>query len=95
MPSENEFLEELESKAVFKNDDPSKYYEIVKKIGYGGFARVFLVKKKEEEGTLYALKFIEPKNVKERLIIKNELGIMQMCQDNDNVIRCYEAFDYR
>lgn len=29
------------------------------------------------------------------MIIKNELGIMQMCQESDNVIRCYEAFDYR
>jgi serine/threonine protein kinase len=47
---------------VFKNDDPSKFYEIVKKIGYGGFARVFLVKRKDEEGQMCALKFIEPKN---------------------------------
>jgi len=47
---------------VFKNDDPSLYYEIVKKIGYGGFARVFLVKKKDQEGMMCALKFIEPKN---------------------------------
>jgi protein-serine/threonine kinase len=55
---------------------------------------VFLVKRKED-GKLCALKFIEPKNPKERTIIKNELGIMQMCKDNDNVIQCYEAFDYR
>jgi serine/threonine protein kinase len=48
LPSESKFQEELESHAVFQQDDPSKYYEIVKKIGYGGFARVFLVKKKED-----------------------------------------------
>lgn len=66
----------------------------MKKIGYGGFARVFLVKRKDD-GKMCALKFIEPKNPKERTIIKNELGIMQMCKDNDNVIQCYEAFDYR
>ncbi len=47
----------------------------MKKIGYGGFARVFLVKCKDD-GKMYALKFIEPKNPKERQIIKNELGIM-------------------
>jgi serine/threonine protein kinase len=57
----------------------------VKKIGYGGFARVFLVKRKDD-GKQYALKFIEP---------KNEIGIMKMCNDNDNVIRCFDAFDYR
>jgi len=44
---------------------------------------------------MYALKFIEPKNDKEREIIRNELGIMQMCKSNDNVIQCLEAFDYR
>ncbi|CDW79030.1 serine threonine protein kinase [Stylonychia lemnae] len=94
LPSEEKFLEELEINSVFSQDDPSKYYEIVKKIGYGGFARVFLVKKKDD-GSHCALKFIEPKNQKERQIIKNELGIMQMCQGNDNIIRCFEAFDYR
>ncbi len=78
MLTEDEFQERLNSNAVFNQDDPSKYYEIVKKIGYGGFARVFLVKKKDT-GEQRALKFIEPKNTKERQIIKNELGIMKMC----------------
>ena len=64
--------------AVIKKEDPSQYYEIVRKIGYGGFARVLLVKKKIDN-SLCALKFIEPKNDKERNIIKNELGIMMMC----------------
>jgi hypothetical protein len=48
MPSQEAFDTELEKKATFNTEDPSKYYEIVKKIGYGGFARVFLVKKKED-----------------------------------------------
>ena len=94
LPSEEQFSSELENAAKFSQEDPSKYYEIVKKIGYGGFARVFLVKNKMD-GKQYALKFIEPKNQKEQQIIKNELGIMQMCKDNDNVIRCYDAFDFR
>lgn len=78
LPSDRQFNKELEQMAVFKKEDPSQYYEIVKKIGYGGFARVFLVKRKAD-GFLCALKFIEPKNDKERNIIKNELGIMMMC----------------
>jgi serine/threonine protein kinase len=61
--------------SVFKQDDPSKFYEIIKKIGFGGFARVFLVKRKSD-GYELALKFIEPKGEKERSIIRNELGIM-------------------
>ena len=47
MVTEDEFQEKLNSLAVFLQDDPSKHYEIVKKIGYGGFARVFLVKRKD------------------------------------------------
>ncbi len=65
LPSEEQFSSELKSAAHFSQEDPSKYYEIVKKIGYGGFARVFLVKRKDD-GKQYALKFIEPKNAKER-----------------------------
>ena len=94
MPSDSDFSADLEIAAQFSLEDPSKFYEIVKKIGYGGFARVFLVKKKDD-GKMCALKFIEPKNPKERQIIRNELGIMQMCKQNENVIQCYEAFDYR
>jgi len=85
LPSESDFVSDLSKAAVFSTEDPSKSYEIVKKIGYGGFARVFLVKRKSD-GMQCALKFIEPKNPKEREIIKNELGIMQMCKENDNVI---------
>ena len=94
MVTEDEFQEKLNSLAVFLQDDPSKHYEIVKKIGYGGFARVFLVKRKDN-GEQRALKFIEPKNSKERQIIRNELGVMKMCQESEAVLRCYEAFDYR
>ena len=67
----------------------------MKKIGYGGFARVFLCKRKSD-GKECALKFIEPKNKKEREIIRNELGIMNMCQDGtEGVIQCFQAFDFK
>lgn len=61
--------------AVFKDEDPSNYYDVVKKIGFGGFAKVFLVKRKSD-GVMCALKFIEPKTNKERAIVRTELGIM-------------------
>lgn len=51
--------------------------------------------KHKQTSKTYALKFIEPKNPKEREIIRNELGIMQMCKENDNCIQCFEAFDYK
>ncbi len=65
LPSEEQFFEELKSSAHFSEEDPSKYYQIVKKIGSGGFARVFLVRRLDD-GKQYALKFIEPKSARER-----------------------------
>ena len=37
---------------------------------------------------------MKPKNEKEFNSIKNEVGIMMMCQDDDNIIKCYDAFDH-
>ncbi len=64
------------------------------KLGSGGFAKVFLVKRLTD-GAKFALKFMEPKSDKERGLIRNELAVMQKCKDNDNVIKCYEAYDYK
>ena len=43
-----------------KNEDPSLHYDIIEKIGIGGFAKVFKVKRKKD-GQICALKFVEPK----------------------------------
>ena len=61
-----------------KNDDPSNYYDIIERIGVGGFAKVFKVKRKED-GAIMALKFAEPKSPNERDSILNEVGIMLNC----------------
>ncbi len=77
-----------------KKDDPSKHYDIIERIGVGGFAKVFKVKRKSDD-KICALKFIEPKNNAEREIIFNEVGIMLMCQENDMILRCFECFDFK
>ena len=48
----------------FKKEDPSQYYDIIKRIGVGGFAKVFEVTCKKNGKTM-ALKFIEPRNESE------------------------------
>ena len=45
-------------------DDPSKFYDIVERIGEGGFAKVLKVRRKED-GRYFALKFISPKTPQE------------------------------
>ena len=46
------------------------------------------------DGTLFALKFTEPKSSNERQAIENEIGIMQLSQYN-SIVRCHEAFDFQ
>ena len=53
-------------KFELKKEDPSKYYDIIERIGIGGFAKVFKVKRKSD-GVICALKFVEPKTQAERL----------------------------
>jgi len=102
MDSETDEVKELpsekEAKSMInfelKKEDPSKYYDIIERIGVGGFAKVFKVKRKAD-GVLCALKFVEPKNPIERESIMNEVGIMLMCKQNDAIIRCFECFDFK
>ena len=51
--------------------------------------------KRLADGAQFALKFMEPKNDKERALIRNELAVMTKCKDNENVIKCYDAYDYK
>lgn len=69
-------------------------YEIKGKLGQGGFAKVFKVQRKSD-GFVCALKFVEPKNEKERNIILNEVGLMQMCTDNNLMLKIIEAYDFK
>jgi len=41
------------------------------------------------------LKFVEPKNEKERKIILNEIGLMQMCMENQGILKVLEAYDFK
>ena len=81
-------------KFELKKDDPSKYYDIIERIGIGGFAKVFKVKRKSD-GVICALKFVEPRNNQERDSIFNEVGIMLLCKENDAILRCLECFDFK
>lgn len=83
-----------EQNLSIRTDDPSKQYDIEDKLGHGGFAKVFRVKRKSD-GYECALKFIEPKNEKERKIIKNEVGLMQMYSNNDLILKIIETYDYK
>jgi serine/threonine protein kinase len=94
IPSEASFVQKLQSVTNIRTDDPSKVYDILDKLGHGGFAKVFKVQRKTDN-FVCALKFIEPKNDKERKILKNEIGLMQMYQDNSFILKVIEAYEFK
>jgi serine/threonine protein kinase len=51
---------------------------MVKEIGMGGFARIYL-SKHLKTGQFYALKYMKAKKKKELQSIINEIGIMKLC----------------
>lgn len=94
MPTEETFKQKLENQPELQTKDPSEYYDIIQKLGAGGFAKVFKVKRKADN-LICALKFVEPKNDKERAVIINEIGVMRMCGKNSGVLKVIEAFDFK
>lgn len=94
MPLQSQFESNLEANAVLLTTDPSKHYDIIGKLGQGGFAKVFKVKRKKD-GFVCALKFVEPKSELERQIIINEVGVMKMCEQNQGILKVLEAYDFK
>ena len=96
LPSTEEFKINLNAHANFKSEDPSQFYDITSKykLGIGGFAKVFKVQRKTD-GMVCALKFVEPKDNREKMLMYNEVALMNMCKGTDFVLEVYESFDYR
>jgi serine/threonine protein kinase len=79
LPSTSEFEQSLENEVVFLKDNPEEKYEMIKEIGFGGFARIYLARE-VATGQMLALKYMKASKKKERTAIINEVGIMKICQ---------------
>lgn len=67
---------------------------MVKEIGFGGFARIYLAKELST-GEVCALKYMKASKKKERQAIINEIGIMKICsKGGSNIVNCKEAYEY-
>lgn len=62
LPANIDYRKLVEDSNLFKVDNPAKYYDIVKQVGTGGYGKIYLVQKKEDQ-TFYALKFINKQRV--------------------------------
>ena len=66
---------------------------MVKEIGFGGCARIYLAKE-YSTGVMYALKYMKSGKKKDRQGIINEIGIMKICKDSPGIVKCNEVYDY-
>ena len=82
--------------ATFDTTDPSNKYDITSKhkLGIGGFAKVFKVMRRSD-GLACALKFVETKTEKERVMMRNEVALMNKFKDDNIVLEIFDQYDFR
>ena len=94
LPSNQEFIQTLEQEVVFLKDNPEDKYEMIKEIGFGGFARIYLARELAT-GQMVALKYMKASRKKEKTAIINEIGIMKICNKNcPNIVQCKDVYEY-
>ena len=76
--------------AIYKGDI-TQYYEIIKKIGEGGFGKIYKVKNKES-GDIRAMKQIMKSKIPDIEKFQNEIKILSMV-DHPNIVRLFEVIE--
>ena len=96
MPSDAKYRHLLETHAIFDTSDPSHKYDVTSrhKIGIGGFAKVFRVKRRTDN-LQCALKFIECKNEKERVMMSNEVALMNKFRGDKIVLEIFDQYSFK
>ena len=92
MPENSVILNEIKSSA-FRRSNPYDDYATVKKIGTGSVGQIFKVRRKKDDA-IVVLKKIELQTALAKEFIKNEVGLMQLCKAQDNILNCHEAYDF-
>lgn len=73
LPSKQEFLDTLEKEVVLVKENPEEKYEMLKEIGFGGFARIYLARE-ISSGSMFALKYMKAGKKKSALLLLTRSG---------------------
>ena len=76
--------------SIYKGDI-TQYYEIIKKIGDGGYGKIYKVKNKES-GDIRAMKQILKSKIPDIEKFQNEIKILSMV-DHPNIVRLFEVIE--
>ena len=76
--------------SIYKGDI-TQYYEIIKKIGEGGYGKIYKVKNKES-GDIRAMKQILKSKIPDIEKFQNEIKILSMV-DHPNIVRLFEVIE--
>ena len=96
----NRFLSKVEAEALLRKlgelrqENPSNHYRVLGKLGEGGFARIFEVERFVDK-KICALKFIEPKNQRERDKFANEIAVQKYLSGIESICQLIEAYAYK
>ena len=80
-----------ESFVTINKGDITQFYEIVKKIGEGGYGKIYKVKNKES-GDIRAMKQIMKSKIPDIEKFQNEIKILAMV-DHPNIVRLFEVIE--
>ena len=76
--------------SIYKGDI-THFYEIIKKIGEGGYGKIYKVKNKES-GDIRAMKQIMKSKIPDIEKFQNEIKILSMV-DHPNIVRLFEVIE--
>ena len=95
LPTDIDYKQLIEDSNLFKVDNPAQYYNIVKQIGTGGYGKIYLVSKKDDE-SYYALKFINENmaQMSKQESVRNEIALMATCS-HENIVKYHDGYFFK
>ena len=81
----------MDENVPLSSDVYKEKYEVVKKIGEGGFGKVFSVKNKES-GEIFAAKYINTHTRQDKLMHRKEISMLKSLQ-SDFILQFVDAFE--